>query len=118
MDDDEKLLPFGEASPGATGLELLLPLTLKWAMEHCDSSDMLSQAIARITAEPARILKLPCGRINVGEAADICIFDPSARWTVSASELASQGKHTPFLGKEIPGRVRMTIIGGRIAYER
>lgn len=118
VDDDEKLLPFGEASPGATGLELLLPLTLKWAMEHCNGPDMLSQAIARITAEPARILKLPCGRIDVGQTADICIFDPSARWTVTAAELASQGKHTPFLGREIPGRVRMTLVGGRIAYER
>ncbi len=118
VDDDEKLLPFGEATPGATGLELFLSLVLKWAQERGNGNDMLEKAIAKITSDPARILQLPCGRLDIGKSADICIFDPAASWTVKASELASQGKHTPFLGKEIPGRVRFTMVGGRIAFER
>jgi dihydroorotase len=46
------------------------------------------------------------------------VFDPAARWTVEASALASQGKHTPFLGYELAGQVRATIVGGRIAFQR
>ena len=118
VDDDEKLLPFGEATPGATGLELFLSLVLKWAQKCGNGNDMLEKAIAKITSDPARILQLPCGRLDIGGSADICIFDPVASWTVKAPELASQGKHTPFLGKEIPGRVRFTLVCGRIAFER
>lgn len=116
--DDEKLLPFGEATPGATGLELFLSLTLKWMRERGSGDDMLGKAIAKITSDPARILGLSCGRLDIGANADICIFDPAASWTVTASKLASQGKHTPFLGKDIPGCVRFTLVEGRIAFER
>ena len=119
VDDDEKLLPFGQASPGATGLELLLSLTLKW---HAQSSDHathgLSKAIAKVTSDAARIIGLPCGQLAVGSVADVCLFDPAARWTVAADTLASQGKHTPFLGYEMSGRVMTTIVAGRIAYHR
>ncbi|WAV89898.1 dihydroorotase [Oxalobacter aliiformigenes] len=118
VDDDEKLLPFGEATPGATGLELFLSLTLKWMRERGSGDDMLGKAIAKITSDPARILGLSCGRLDIGANADICIFDPAASWTVTASKLASQGKHTPFLGKNIPGCVRFTLVEGRIAFER
>ena len=127
VDDDEKLLPFGEASPGATGLELLLSLAVKWA----DQVDMqsgrnavasgagrLSRALAKVTADPAQVLDLPCGRLDVGRVADICIFDPDCRWTVNAAALASQGKHTPFLGYELSAQVRMTIVAGHLAYAR
>ncbi|MBR6001112.1 MAG: dihydroorotase [Oxalobacter sp.] len=116
-DDDEKLLPFGEAAPGATGLELLLSLTLKWANEN-GGDDALSPAIAKITSEPARILGLPCGTLDVGSVADVCLFDPKASWTVEAGNLLSQGRHTPFLGREIPGRIRMTLVDGQIVFER
>ncbi|MBC7416009.1 MAG: dihydroorotase [Herminiimonas sp.] len=121
VDDDEKLLPFGEASPGATGLELLLSLALKWADENPaagGSASTISRAIAKITADPARVVGLASGRLEVGRAADLCLFDPAARWTVHASALASQGKHTPFLGYELQAQVRMTIVGGHLAYER
>lgn len=119
VDDDEKLLPFGEASPGATGLELLLSLALKWA-EDCIDQDQqrLTQAIAKITADAARIAGLPSGQLAVGSVADICIFDPAVRWTVVAKALASQGKHTPFLGYELAGQVQTTIVAGHIAFQR
>ena len=119
VDDDEKLLPFGEATPGATGLELLLSLALKWADECVEPSQHgLSRALAKITADAARVAGLPAGQLAVGSPADICIFDPAVRWKVEAKELASQGKHTPFLGYELSGRVKTTIVAGHIAFER
>ena len=119
VDDDEKLLPFAEASPGATGLELLLALMLKWAHEQGGATDgVLSRAISRITADAARTAGLAAGTLSVGANADVVLFDPDARWTVAASSLASQGKHTPFLGYELAGQVRATIVAGQVAYER
>ncbi|HZV64134.1 MAG TPA: dihydroorotase [Telluria sp.] len=125
VDDDEKLLPFGEASPGATGLELLLSLALKWADDYAsrqhasaESEQPLARALARITSDAARVAGLPVGHLSVGAAADVVLFDPDARWTVDASALASQGKHTPFLGYELSGQVKATIVGGHIAYQR
>jgi len=118
VDDDEKLLPFGEASPGATGLELLLSLTLKWAEDQPDAAKALPLAISRITRDAARIAGLPAGTLGVGAAADVVLFDPNARWKVDGKTLASQGKHTPFLGYELAGQVKATIVRGRVAYQR
>jgi dihydroorotase len=115
VDDDEKLLPFAEASPGATGLELLLSLMLKWADDRGDS---LAQAIASITCDPARVAGLAAGTLSVGASADVVLFDPQARWTVAGAALASQGKHTPFLGYELSGQVKATIVRGHVAWER
>lgn len=114
-DDDEKLLPFGESSPGASGVELLLPLTLKWAGEN---GVTLSQAIDCLTRKPAHILGIPGGTLSVGANADICIFDPQASFTVTAKMLKSQGKNTPFLGLELPGVVKATVIDGHVDFER
>ncbi len=115
VDDDEKLLPFDEATPGATGLELLLSLTIKWADEAGLS---LARALSRITVEPAKVLKLPVGHIEAGAAADICVFDRNAYWRVEPRALKSQGHNTPFLGYELPARVRATIVEGHVAYEQ
>jgi dihydroorotase len=117
VDDDEKLLPFAEASPGATGLELLLSLVLKWAEEE-RSGDALARALAKVTVDAARIAALPAGQLSVGSAADVVLFDPNVRWTVNGSALASQGKHTPFLGYELTGQVKATIVAGKLAYQR
>ena len=119
VDDDEKLLPFGEATPGATGLELLLSLALKWA-DECVAPEQqgLSRALAKITTDAARVAGLPAGQLTIGSVADICLFDLAVRWKVEAKELASQGKHTPFLGYELCGRVKTTIVAGHIAFER
>jgi dihydroorotase len=119
VDDDEKLLPFGEASPGATGLELLLSLVLKWADESvAPANQRLSQALSRITVDAARVASLTAGQLSVGSAADICIFNPDTMWTVQASALLSQGKHTPFLGYELQGQVHTTLVAGRIVFQR
>ena len=114
VDDDGKHLPFAEAEAGATGLELLLPLTLKWGVARKLS---LSQTLARISSEPARILGTASGRLAVGAPADIAIFDPQAPNRISAETLKSQGKNTPFVGHELQGRVRTTIVAGHVVYE-
>ncbi|MBK7315620.1 dihydroorotase [Candidatus Aalborgicola defluviihabitans] len=120
VDEDAKALPFAEAEPGATGLELLLSLTLKWAQ---DAAIPLGRALATVTSQPAAVvgsafgpLAASVGRLQVGAEADICVFDPQAAWVVEPSALRSQGQHTPFGGYELPGRVRATLVGGHLAY--
>jgi dihydroorotase len=114
IDDDGKHLPFAEAEPGATGLELLLPLTLKWGEAR---KLPLAKSLARITSDAARILGVSSGRLAIGAPADIAIFDPAATLRVSADTLKSQGKHTPFVGYELAGRVRYTLVAGNVVYE-
>ena len=113
VDEDGKQLPFPEAHPGATGLELLLPLTLRWAEETGLS---LLTALARITCDPATILGIEAGSLEIGRPADICIFDPAEPWRITSDALRSQGKNTPLLGHEIMGRVKMTLVGGQIVF--
>jgi dihydroorotase len=114
VDEDAKQLPFGESERGATGLELLLPLVLKWSEE---ASVPLSKALAKITCEPARILNIQAGGLRLGDAADLCVFDPSERWKVEAKALKSQGKNTPFAGFELKGKVRYTLVEGHVVHE-
>lgn len=121
VDDDAKTLPFAQSEPGATGVELLLSLAYKW---HVDTGVDLARAMAVVTAGPASVLgnalgsrQGRTGRLTTAGLGDVCIFDPHAAWTVQADALRSQGKHTPFSGYELPGRVRYTIVGGRIAYQ-
>ncbi|HEX6829099.1 MAG TPA: amidohydrolase family protein, partial [Burkholderiales bacterium] len=114
VDDDAKQLPFGESEPGATGLELLLPLALKWAEE---TGAPLATALARVTMAPAGIMGIDAGHLTPGAAADLCIFDPEAWWTVDPRALKSQGRNSPFLGLELRGRVRYTLVAGHIVFE-
>jgi len=114
VDEDHKQLPFSEAEPGATGLELLLPLVLKWGEER---KLPLGKTLARVTSDPARILGVPSGRIAPGAPADLVIFDSREPWRVTPAALRSQGKNTPFLGYELVGKVRTTIVAGNVVYE-
>jgi dihydroorotase len=113
VDDDAKLLPFGEAEPGVTGLELLLPLVLAWAER---AGVPMATAIARMTTDAARIAGCEGGSLAIGAIADVCLFDPQAHWVVSPATLRSQGHHTPFAQRELQGRVRTTLVGGRVAF--
>jgi dihydroorotase len=113
VDEDAKQVPFGEAEPGATGLELLLPLTLQWGREEGLKP---AEALAAVTIRAARILGVPAGTLAPGANADICLYDPGKPWIVQAQALASQGKNTPFLGLELTGRVVRTIVGGRTVH--
>ena len=114
VDDDAKLLPFAEAEAGATGLELLLPLTLKWATENKVS---IAEAIAKITSQPAGILGIAGGDLSLNAIADIAIFDPNTEWKVDAKQLKSEGKNTPFLGISMLGKVQYTLLNGQISFQ-
>jgi dihydroorotase len=115
VDDDAKQLPFAEAEAGATGIELLLPLVLKWAEQE---KVPLLDALSRITINPAQLLGQKMGHLSVGAHADICIFDPETAWKVEPAILKSQGKNTPFNGYEMQGRVRYTLLNGQIVFQQ
>jgi dihydroorotase len=121
VDADMKALPFAEAEPGATGLELLLSLALQWGQE---TKQPLSTTLARLTSAPVAVLgdslgslASSAGRLVAGGVADLCLFDPGAHWVVEPQALKSQGKHTPFAGHELPGRVKCTLVSGNIAHD-
>ncbi|MDP4301679.1 dihydroorotase [Leptothrix discophora] len=125
VEGDAKQVPFAEAEPGATGLELLLSLALKWGT---DEGLTMAQTLARVTCEPVRVLGdslgslvHSAGRLVEGGVADVCVFDPEATWAVTPDVLRSQGKHTPFAfadtGMALPGRVRATLVAGTVAHE-
>lgn len=121
---ENKLLPFGEAKAGASGVELLLPLTLLWAKQNQVS---LLEAIKKITAIPAKIIRTAVnddseknlqnlGTLNIGGNADLCLFDENEAWQICEKNLKSRGKNTPFFNKTLNGKVKLTIIDGRIIY--
>ena len=85
---------------------------------NCSGPPGAAISIARITSEPARVAGLAAGTLSVGAVADVVVFDPEAHWTVEAAALASQGKHTPFLGYNLAGQVRTTIVAGHVAFQR
>jgi len=121
VDADAKALPFAEAEPGATGLELLWSLALKWGQ---DEGLDLSAVLARITSKPAQILGSALqtlhgsvGQLAVGGMADVCVLSADGHWPVTESALRSQGKSTPFSGYELPGRVLATLVAGHVAFE-
>jgi dihydroorotase len=121
VDADMKNLPFAEAEPGATGLELLLALALKWG---ADDGGPLLRTLGAVTAAPVAVigdalgsLAASAGRLVEGGVADVCIFGLGERWRVTPGALRSQGKHTPFAGYELPVRVRCTLVAGNLAYD-
>jgi dihydroorotase len=113
VDEDAKLMPFSESEAGATGLELLLPLTLKWAAE---AGLPLATALAKVTSDAARVLGVKSGRLEIGAPADLVLFDPKAPFHVTPAALRSQGKNTPFMGYELAGRARCTLVAGNVVF--
>ena len=115
VDEDQKQMPFSEAEPGATGLELLLPLVLKWGTRQ---KLPLAKVLARVTSDAARVLGVHSGKLQPGAPADVVVFDPDATWRVTADALRSQGKNTPYIGYELDGRVRYTLVAGNVVFEQ
>ena len=122
VDEDAKTLPFAQAEPGATGLELLLPLALKWSKDNSKGS--MLRALQVLTTGPAAVLGASIGALatNAGQlvkggVADVCVFDPAAEWTPEPEALRSQGKHTPFSSHLLAGKVRYTLVNGHLAFE-
>ncbi|MCW3155889.1 dihydroorotase [Achromobacter spanius] len=128
VDRHGKAAPFPLSTPGATALELLLPLTLKWARDH---RVPLADALARVTSGPGAVLSgigsgsgsstsnpaAQAGQLGVGAPADVCVVDLDAEWLVTPTALQSRSPHTPFAGMMLPGRVRATVVGGQLVWE-
>lgn len=113
VDEDGKSVPFAEAEPGASGVETLLPLTLRWGA----GQRSLAAALRPVTVGPASVLGLVAPSLAPGAVADLCVFDPRELRRIQPAGLFSQGKNTPFSGYELAGRVRYTLIDGRIVFE-
>jgi dihydroorotase len=112
-DQDSKRLPFSSAAYGIVGLETLLPLSLE--LYHNGHLGLL-ELIRRLTANPARILRLPVGRLAPGAPADLVLFDPDLRWRIATDDFRSKSKNAPFDGRPVQGRVRRTIVDGRTIF--
>lgn len=119
---DAKTLPFAQAQPGAAGLELLLPLALRWG--QAPGGPGLRRALQAITSGPAHVLgaalgslQASLGRLTEGGMADVCVFNPQARWPIDPAQLRSQGAATPFARQEATGQVRFALVGGQVAFE-
>lgn len=113
-DADAKLAPFQSSEAGVSAVDVLLPLSLRLVDEGVLS---LSQVLATLTCNPAKVLSIPAGDLSPGRAADVCIFDPDWNWTVHPAELKSKGKNSPFLGWELKGRVTATFVNGKLVYK-
>ncbi len=113
LQKDEKLLPFGESMPGISGLETLLPLLLKLVQEN--ELDLMT-AIRCVTQNPAKILGVQRGSLEINQPADLSIVNPEGIWTLKADEMFSEGQNTPFQGWEFIGQVEQTFFQGRSVY--
>ncbi len=112
-DLDAKLGAFPETEPGISALETLLPLMLKLVVENAIS---LQQGIAKLTEQPANILRISSGALTPGFSADVCVFDPELEWQVNSATWKSQGVNTPFWGQRLKGRVTHTLQAGKVIY--
>ena len=112
---EEKSRPLEKAPSGMVGLETSLAVTLT-SLYHTGKME-LSDIIRRMTFNPAAILRLGTGRLAIGADADVTVFDPDEVWVVDPEQFASKGRNTPFTGRELKGRVKYTIVGGKIIYE-
>ena len=108
-DRDSKLLPFGQAAAGASGLETLLPM-VRWLAREGHVS--FSRAIEMVTAAPATLLDLPGGTLAPGAAADLCLMSPDRGWQVRGAAFQSLSKSTPFEGQPVEGMVLSTWVNG------
>lgn len=111
---DAKQSPFQNAEPGISALETLLPLTLEMVTDGLLS---LSDTLAKITSEPARLLNLEAGTLSPGKPADICIFSTNQPWELKPEALHSRGKNTPFGNRTFKTRVTHTLLGGKFVFQ-
>ncbi|RLL49174.1 dihydroorotase [Mariprofundus sp. EBB-1] len=111
--DDDKRCGLSCAAFGIVGLETMLPVSLDLVRNDVLT---MSDLIAKMTCNPARLLNLDAGTLSVGAAADITLFDPEETWIVDRNKLVSKGKNTPWHGREMTGKVSYTLKGGNIVF--
>jgi len=111
---EAKLSPFSMASAGISGLDTLLPLSLRFAEEM--DMDLIT-ILSYLTDKPAAILGIDAGSLQIGKVADVCIFDPNKNWILNQDTMYSMGKNSPFFDQELKAKVYFTIINGKVVYE-
>lgn len=111
---DEKNVEYDIAMNGISGIETSLPLSLGLVR---DGVLTLDELIIKMSANPARILGVEGGVIAEGKPADITIIDPDAKYVFKKEDIISKGKNSPFIGREMQGRVVMTLLDGEVSYE-
>ena len=112
---DEKDVEFNVAFNGIVGLETSLPLSLKLVT---DGVLTLEQLVEKMSCNPAKILSLGRGTLAIGAIADVTIINPASNWTVTAERLASKSKNSPFIGWDVQGCAKATIVAGEIKFQR
>ena len=115
QDVENKRLPFAEAADGAVGLETLLSAALRLVHEERISLPRLLRALS---TRPAEILGLPAGRLTVGAPADLIVFDPDTPYVLDKRDLRSLSKNSPFDEARLQGQVTMTMVAGRVVFQR
>jgi dihydroorotase len=111
---DEKVCEFDKAAFGIVGLETMLPLSLELVRQgYID----LSRMIDALSTQPARVLGIGRGTLDVGAPADIVIFDPEREWTLKADGMATKSRNTPFDGWNLVGKAIRTLVGGIVVWE-
>lgn len=113
-DEESKRLTFSQAATGASGVETLLPLALE--LFH-NKSLTLNKLIASLTSNPAKILGINKGSLNIGCDADLCILDINIPFVVTKAELKSKSKNTPIENRKLQGKVLKTYVRGHLMYE-
>ncbi|MDR2980777.1 MAG: dihydroorotase [Puniceicoccales bacterium] len=111
----EKDCEFDYAPFGAIGLETALSVSLE-ALYHSKSVP-LAQVVEKLTISPARVLELEAGTLAPKRPADITIFDPNEAWVPKADSFFSRSSNSPYLGRTLRGKVRTTLVGGKVVYE-
>lgn len=109
----EKDIEFEYAANGIIGLESALPLILDLVHEGLLSA---SEAIAKVSCNPARILGIPAGTLTTGRPADLTVIDPEAAYTLDSQAFQSKSRNCPFHGRRVQGRVEMTLVQGRVVF--
>jgi len=112
---DDKDVEFNEALNGIVGLETSLPLTLRLVADGVLS---LQQMVEKMSVNPSKILHISRGTMAAGSIADITVIDPNLEWTVTAEALNSKSKNSPFLGQQMKGGAKCTVVGGEIKFQR
>nr|WP_134496820.1 dihydroorotase [Microvirga pakistanensis] len=115
QDVENKRLPFAEAADGAVGLETLLSAALR--LVHSDRLS-LPKLLRAMSTKPAEILGLPSGRLKIGAPADLILFDPDAPYVLDKRDLKSLSKNSPFDEARLEGQVTITMVAGRIVFDR
>jgi dihydroorotase len=113
-DLDAKLGAFPETEAGIASVETLVPLMLELSQQH---GIALNHAIAKLTQQPASILGLAAGSLSIGQAADVCVFDPNANWQVNRQNWHSAGINTPYWQQNLRGRVTHTVQAGQLIFK-